>query len=179
MEIRIRNTGEVVTEREFRRLHQNTSLPALTPELLEALGADPVLHGPDAQNLLWWQHSQRDGVEQINGKWYTKYVAGPVFVTDEERDAYIAQRERDAIPVSVSMKSARKALILAGIPMATINAAFDAIPDATQKELAKIDWEFSSVVRRDSPLVVSMAGALGLSSAEVDGLFVAASQIPD
>lgn len=92
MEIRIRNTGEVVTECEFRRLHQNTSLPALTPELLEALGADPVLHGPDAQNLLWWQHSQRDGVEQINGKWYTKYIAGPVFDADADRDAYIAQK---------------------------------------------------------------------------------------
>jgi hypothetical protein len=179
MEIRIRETGEIVSEREFRRLHSKTSFPALTPDLLDAYGADPVLNGPDAQNLLWWQHSQRDGVEQINGKWYTKHIAGPVFSTDEDRDIYIAQREADAIPVSVSMKSARKALILAGIPMATINAAFDAIPDATQKELAKIDWEFSSVVRLDSPLVVSMAGALGLTDAEVDGLFVAASQIPD
>jgi hypothetical protein len=119
------------------------------------------------------QSVMRDGGEFVGGRWQYKWRIDAL--TPEQ----IAQREAEAIPVSVSMKSARKALILAGIPMATINAAFDAIPDATQKELAKVDWEFSSVVRRDSPLVASMASALGLSSAEVDGLFVAASQIPD
>ena len=106
-------------------------------------------------------------------------VVGQGVISDVEEGDFPPPEVVPVIPVSVSMKSARKALILAGIPMATINAAFDAIPDATQKELAKIDWEFSSVVLRDSPLVASMAGALGLSSAEVDGLFVAASQIPD
>ena len=106
-------------------------------------------------------------------------VVGQGVISDVEEGDFPPPEVVPVIPVSVSMKSARKALILAGIPMATINAAFDAIPDATQKELAKIDWEFSSVVLRDSSLVASMAGALGLSSAEVDGLFVAASQIPD
>jgi hypothetical protein len=109
MEIRIRETGEIVSEREFRRLHSTTSFPALTPTLLDAYGADPVLNGPQAQNLLWWQHSQRDGVEQINGKWYTKHIAGPVFATDEDRDAYIAQREVEAAI------AAQEALKLSGV----------------------------------------------------------------
>ena len=113
-----------------------------------------------------------DGVD------YPFSVIGDYTLSDDDSLAPVVV-EPVVVPASVSMKSARKALILAGIPMATINAAFDAIPDETQKELAKVDWEFSSVVRRDSPLVASMASALGLTDAEVDGLFVAASQIPD
>lgn len=83
------------------------------------------------------------------------------------------------VPESVTMKSARKALILAGISMPTIEAAFDTITDATQKELAKVDWEFSANVLRQSPLVASMATALGLTSQQVDDLFIAASKIVD
>ena len=66
-------------------------------------------------------------------------VVGQGVISDVEEGDFPPPEVVPVIPVSVSMKSARKALILAGIPMATINAAFDAIPDAIQKELAKID----------------------------------------
>ena len=80
MEIRIRSTGAVVTDREFRGMFPNTSLPRfLTEELLNSLEADPVLEGPQASGGTVYQYSQRQGVEQVNGKWYTKYVLGPVF----------------------------------------------------------------------------------------------------
>lgn len=93
MEIRIRETAAVVTEREFRAMHPNTSMPkVLTEEILASFGADPVLEGPQASGLEFWQHSMRDGVEQIAGKWYTKYIAGPVFATQAEQDAYVAAK---------------------------------------------------------------------------------------
>ena len=95
MEIRIRETGQVVTEREFRNLQPQTSLPKqLTESLLDRLGADPVFEGPQVSGE-FWQHSMRSGVEQINGKWYTKYVLGPVFETDEDRGAYVAQKQQE------------------------------------------------------------------------------------
>lgn len=105
MEIRIRATGAVMTEQEFRRLFPNTSFPGqLSESILNDFGADPVLEGPQASNLEFWQYSQRHGVQQINGKWFTKYVAGPVFVDNEEataaeqQAAYVAQKtaERNA-----------------------------------------------------------------------------------
>jgi hypothetical protein len=93
MEIRIRDTGQTMTESEFRRLHNQTSFPPqLSAELLDSFGADVVMEGPQASNLEWWQYSTRSGVEQINGKWYTKYIAGPVFATQAEQDVYIAQK---------------------------------------------------------------------------------------
>lgn len=98
MEIRVRDTGDVVQEQEFRALFPNTSLPPqLTPDLLDSLGADPVLEGQQPSGE-FWQYAMRQGVEQIDGQWFTKYVLGPVFETEAERDEYIAQKtaERDA-----------------------------------------------------------------------------------
>jgi len=87
MEIRVRNTGAVMYEDEFRRLHFGLGLPkVLTEEVLNDWGADVVFEGPQATGGTVYQYSQRSGVEQIEGKWYTKYILGPVF-TDGETTA--------------------------------------------------------------------------------------------
>jgi hypothetical protein len=75
MELRIRDTGAVMTESEFRSLHPNTSFPQqLSVALLDEFGADPVLNGaqPTATR---YQIVARDGVEEINGQWFTKFTA--------------------------------------------------------------------------------------------------------
>ena len=87
MEIRIKETGAVVFESELRGMYPNTSIPQqLTEETINELGGDVVFEGPQASGGTVYQYSQRQGVEQVNGKWYTKYVLGPVF-TDGETTA--------------------------------------------------------------------------------------------
>jgi hypothetical protein len=74
MEIRIRESGAVMTESEFRAATPNTSFPQqLTVELLDGFGADTVLNGaqPSAGR---YQTVARDGVEEVNGKWFTKFI---------------------------------------------------------------------------------------------------------
>jgi hypothetical protein len=69
-------------EAEFRAYQQANGGPTwatTTPEVLEALGADVVFEGPQATGGTVYQFSMPDGVEQIDGKWYTKYILGPVF----------------------------------------------------------------------------------------------------
>jgi hypothetical protein len=86
MQIRIRETGAVMYESELRsylKANCGPSYDTLTPEVMEAIGVDPVFEGPQASGGTVYQYSQRDGVEQIEGKWYTKYALGPVF-TDRE-----------------------------------------------------------------------------------------------
>lgn len=88
MQVRIRTTGAVMYEAELRTwLHENNgpSYDTLTPEVMEAIGVDPVFEGPQATGGTVYQYSQRDGVEQISGNWYTKYILGPVF-TDSAVD---------------------------------------------------------------------------------------------
>ena len=85
MQVRIRTTGQVMYESEFRALHPNTSMPQqLSEELLNDFGADVVFEGPQATGGTVYQYSQAQGVEQINGKWYTKYVLGPTFIDTVE-----------------------------------------------------------------------------------------------
>lgn len=90
MQIRIQSTGEVVSEQGFRAMHPNTSMPQqITEATINELGGDVVFEGPQAQPTRY-QVAFSDGVEQINGKWYTKYSvadmeAGAIAVKDAEQ----------------------------------------------------------------------------------------------
>jgi hypothetical protein len=69
-------------ESEFRAYTKANGGPTwgqTTEEILDSLGADVVFEGPQATGGTVYQYSQAAGVEQIDGKWYTKYVLGPVF----------------------------------------------------------------------------------------------------
>jgi hypothetical protein len=89
MQIRVKATGAVMYEAEFRAYIKSTSGASwneTTDEILQSLGADVVFEGAQATGGTVYQYSQRDGVEEVGGKWYTKYVLGPVF-TDGETSA--------------------------------------------------------------------------------------------
>lgn len=102
MKIRIRKTGAVVTEHEFRSMYPTTSFPPiLTVELLDSFDADPVLEGAQATPTTPYQFSMRQGVEEVGGQWFTKYVLGPIFTDTEEATAaeqeaaYKAQKDTE------------------------------------------------------------------------------------
>lgn len=76
------------------------------------------------------------------------------------------------VPVTVSMRQARLALLGAGL-LAGVNSAIAAMPGAGG-EAARIEWEYAQEVRRDSALVASLATSLGLTAAQLDALFEAA-----
>jgi len=103
MQIRTQ-TGAVMYEAEFRAYQKANGGPSwdiTTTEVLTALGADVVFEGPQASGGTVYQYSQRDGVEQISGKWYTKYILGPVFTDTadttaaEQEAAYKASKDAD------------------------------------------------------------------------------------
>ena len=92
MEIRNRSTGVVITDSQLRADNPNTSFPKqITVEILDGFGYDPVLSGPAASTSGPYERSTRNGVEEINSKWFTKFIVGPVF-TDNE-DATAAEQE--------------------------------------------------------------------------------------
>ncbi len=89
-EFRLRATGQVMLEDELRRWAREKIIPAwdrTTDKVLESLGADVVFEGPQATGGTVYQYSMRQGVEQIDGKWYTKYVLGPIFTDTAEATA--------------------------------------------------------------------------------------------
>jgi hypothetical protein len=89
-EYRIRDTGQTMLESELRQWARSTSGASwdqTTEEVLETIGADLVFEGPQAVPTPPYEYSMRQGVEQIEGKWYTKYVAGPIFTNTQEATA--------------------------------------------------------------------------------------------
>lgn len=90
MQIRIQTTGELVSEQAFRAMFPSTSMPKpLTEAIINDFGGDVVFEGPQATGGDHYQYSQGAGVEQIDGKWYTKYVLGPVFTDTTAEDGTV------------------------------------------------------------------------------------------
>ena len=80
MEIRNRSTGALTTISQFRASRPTTSFPKqITTEILNNFGYDPVLNGPAATVTAPYGVSIRSGVEEVDGQWFTKFIAGPIF----------------------------------------------------------------------------------------------------
>jgi hypothetical protein len=71
-QVRIRDTGEVVSRAEFRRRHPTTIFPAvLRRDVLDEFGADPVLETPKPS-----PNAQRNGaVQDALGNWVQAWTA--------------------------------------------------------------------------------------------------------
>jgi hypothetical protein len=101
MQIRIRATGQVLLQHEWEKWVAQTyakSLSGISEEAVNRFESDIVFEGPQASGGTVYQYSQRDGVEQLDGKWYTKYVLGPVFTGDTaaaDEAAYKAMKDAE------------------------------------------------------------------------------------
>ena len=98
--------------------------------------------------------------------------AGGLTMTDAEMDAI---RNAPVVPRAVTMRQARLALLGAGA-LAGVDAAINAMPEPT-RSAARIEWEYSQEVQRHNGFVAALGPALGMSSAQIDALFVAAAKL--
>ena len=131
MEIRNRETGAVITISEFKAEHPRTAFPKqINTLVLDSYGYDAVLNGPSATTSGPYEISVRDGVEEVDGKWFTKFVVGPVFTDSDEGTA--AEQE-----------AAYRARIDAN--------AGAAVREERGRKLAACDW----TVLTDSPLTTA------------------------
>ena len=110
MEIRVRESGAVMYEDEFRQLHFGLGLPkVMTEAVINEWGADIVLEGPQATGGTVYQYSQRSGVVQLDGKWYTNYILGPVFTDTPATELQPAKTAAENEAAYKAMKDAEQA----------------------------------------------------------------------
>jgi hypothetical protein len=132
MQIRTQD-GQVMYEAEFRAYTKANGGPTwetTTTEVLEALGADVVFEGPQASGGTVYQYSQAAGVEQVDGKWYTKHVLGPVFTDTPATDIEPAKTAAENEAAYKAMKDAEQA---------------KSVRTSRDERLAETDWRY----RRD------------------------------
>ena len=109
MELRVRETGEVISERDLYYKYPNISFPKpLTPYVIDTYGLEVILQGPQPQTTPPYETVVRQGIEEIKGKWFTKYVIGPIFNNQEDEEAYRLNIDAQA---SESIKNTRNSLI--------------------------------------------------------------------
>ena len=77
------------------------------------------------------------------------------------------------VPSQVTMRQARLALLQQGL-LSKVAPAIATL-DSENRERAEIEWEFSSEVYRDRPLVAMLGPKLGMTAAELDQLFIIAA----
>lgn len=126
MEIRLRNTEEVISEAEFRARHRDDPeepklLPRdLIPAVLDALGADAVLETPEPP-LQKYERAARAGVVQDSlGNWLQKWSVVP-WSADEIAIAEQAVRD-DMAAYLVEVRTYREQILnrMSGIAAAAI-----------------------------------------------------------
>lgn len=81
------------------------------------------------------------------------------------------------VPASVSARQIRLYLVRHGFSLSSIDAALAAIPDDQQRAEAQVEWEFAPYVERAHPMLMAIAGTLGLTESQVDDAFREAATI--
>lgn len=130
MQIRT-NDGQVMYESEFRthiKANGGPTWETTTTEVLEALGADVIFEGPQATGGTVYQTSVYGGIEQIEGKWYTKWNLGPSFfdTTDADGNVTTAAQNEAAYKAAKDAEQAK------------------AVRATRDTKLSETDWRFRS-----------------------------------
>lgn len=97
-------------------------------------------------------------------------------IAEVEANIRAPESLREIPPTSVTMVQARLALVDEGL-LDKVEDSLNSIALDNQRKRALIEWEFSTIVNRDSALVVSLANNLGLSNEDLDSLFLKASKL--
>jgi len=101
---------------------------------------------------------------------------GLVEMTQNQIDMLLAPKPVELhAPQKVTMRQARLALHSAGF-LEGVEAAINALPEPP-RTAARIEWEFSSEVHRHKEFVLMLADALGLTSEQIDTLFIEAETL--
>lgn len=80
------------------------------------------------------------------------------------------------IPQTITVRQAREQLIRIGL-LSKVQSEIDKIIDITQREIVQNYWEYSMDFKRDNDVLISLAYSLGLSDADIDNLFIEASNL--
>jgi hypothetical protein len=102
-------------------------------------------------------------------------IPGDREATEEEIATRQAALDLAAIPHVVTMRQARLAMFQAGIYQ-TVKDTVAALP-GPEGELARIEWDYSTVVDRNQPLTVALVAQLGLTDEQINQLFAHAATL--
>ena len=115
---------------------------------------------PPTQEMLDYRQSLRD---------VTSQEGFPVNVDWPEAPS------NEGIPAIITPRQARLALSSQGL-LSQVQNAIDSLPESN-REVVNIEWEYAVSIERASPWIASLGEALGLTSQQLDDLFILAATL--
>ncbi|MFN7155089.1 MAG: hypothetical protein ACK4OE_15500 [Acidovorax sp.] len=163
----------------------NTSTGEYPVNIATIKSAHPLTMFPTPFNEAFdvWAPVQRTAKPAHDAATHKAVELAPVEEGGEWRQAWevvardsqeIDDARRALVPVKVTRRQARRALVLAGL-FDLVQPAIDAIADPLERQLAQIDWDDSQEFARNWPLLLQIGQGLGLSDADMDELFIGAA----
>lgn len=141
--------------------------PTFGAELIAADCNNGVTWNEVTGVLTFTQHTSDDGL--TDAQYAARAAAQQTVLATHDPSKTLA-------PPSVSNYQARTILIQQGLFTKADAAIRAADQTVVANQIALAAWDYANVFYRTDPLIASMAATLGLSSAQVDALFVAAAQ---
>lgn len=105
-------------------------------------------------------------------------VGLPVNTQESLRATFLnlPQPEIANVPESITPRQAKQALFLNGITSAMVEGAISQLP-SPNKELALIEWEYSTAFLRSNPLVNQIGAVFGKTPSEIDDIWIFGSTL--
>lgn len=110
---------------------------------------------------------------KIEGQWVLCGDAGPGWTYNGSQFTN-PNIQLPTIPQSVTMRQGREVLIEDGL-LSGAYTIINAITDPVQKAKALNYFDYSNTMERNNPWVIAIGAQLGLSSAQLDDLFIRAA----
>lgn len=88
----------------------------------------------------------------------------------------IAEFKKSLIPQTAKNMKFRLELIKSGVSIKQIEQGIEAMPDSQQKEQIKTLWEFADFFERTDKTLCAMAQQFGISSEQLDQLFILSNE---
>lgn len=99
-------------------------------------------------------------------------------LSDDEMADLVARRAAAAAALTdlsrfpLSRRQVRKAMVFANIGLDAVDNAIAAMPAGEARDLAMIDWQDATVYERSHPLFDQIATTIGITSAQLDSLWL-------
>jgi len=131
-EYRLKETGEILTQGQIRKLNSNTSLPRVwDANVCSALGIDPVLAAPKPEVTGYTQAIRNGATQDANGNWVQAWSVVDMFAdtTDEDGVTTTKAEHEAAYQADLDAKAAESVRTQRGAKLAETD--WTALTDVT------------------------------------------------
>jgi hypothetical protein len=122
-----------------------------------------------------------DVVDVVDDEHYlelSKQYSSIILIQDESPRPAVGWVLRGAtwVSVPITAKQIRLALLGFGVSLDMIESAINELPEPT-RSYAKVTWEYATIFEREHPMIAGLGAQLGLTSEQIDYLFVEAAKL--